>query len=613
MRKLQLAIVMIMMGSMMFQPVSSQSFGYNFSYNLLIPSDDFRFEAMAQSIKQQWNSLLVDTITVGVTRPIYQNYLVSAAQQWDIAIVEFEILNNAYPGFFDLYHPESAMGSEVYKVSNTNLEGNNSDSISKFIGLIEDYDDAMEKSAQIPIAKELQQVFNEEVLLDIPISYNPHLIAYWKGFDGFDLDEGIVYSIFTGAGWVDIPDQRTSDLDTDEVLYPVYQTNKMPNPLYVQYESDRYIVQSMYSSLFMMDKQDKLHPGMAESYKHSTVGGKSIWEIDLYDNMQWSDGQPITAADIEFTLDLNKFSWIQADNQYYYRYLDDIAVHNDTALTLTFSTPTIDESYVLANTYILPEHIFNTTYSYIGEDFHPYEGGFPGDSEEWVAKLSDPVTGGAFVLDEYSLGEMIVVTSNDKYWFPNEDDTESFNRGGSDPDPYYFTDSDLNINKLSFQFSDVSTITKNSEEILFTSGKRDFIMFDYVSDENVVYTDDRFEFIVKTYGTTGFKLIFHPEFEEAVPYDIRLALAHGFNKDDVVNFLGVGYERADTIVSEEFSEYFNGLTDIPYDFQKAKDLFKIYGYDALEGTGGLTASIDAPAIGFFLLLGAVFRFSKQRR
>ncbi|MFW9846415.1 MAG: ABC transporter substrate-binding protein [Candidatus Thorarchaeota archaeon] len=166
------------------------------------------------------------------------------------------------------------------------------------------------------------------------------------------------------------------------------------------------VLNNLYMSLLTRDDYGNLMPDLAESYviethdQNSDVpDGYTRFTFDLIQNATWSDGQPITAEDVAFTIN-------------YYR--DGVAYGNPSGANLQDVTVAYaaspfrvviefdTESYWHVNNAglntILPKHIFEGI-------------GLDGWSSWNPVKGSDPhVTSGPFVVTEYVAGEFTELT-----------------------------------------------------------------------------------------------------------------------------------------------------------------------------------------------------------
>lgn len=592
------------------QPVQPDAIRVNFTVKLLIPSDNTKFDTIAQALTQFWTPLQVYVETIGVTLPVYQSKLLSEDRDWDMAVIYYNFENDNSPILNEFYHPSSDLGNLLYHLDQSILEGKNSDSMGNFVENLENYENSIDYYERVKEIKKLQEIFNEELLYDIPLLNDPLLVSSLQGFDGFDIEEDILHSIFLGAYWDKISVSRSEDRADDELVYALPNIVKISNPLYAESREENLIVQSLYSSLFLEDKYNSVHPYLSTGYSHIIDASSSRWNITIRDDVVWSDGEVLDATDVKFTFDLNKFPWIQASGSESWKYLEEVRVLNQTTLSISFSQFTVNELSLLANEYIIPEHIYNTSFTTIdGESNFPYEGGFPGDSNEWVSTLKNPVTAGPYVIDSYKPGEFINLNANEHFWYPSEHklplplNINSFAKPGS----YYFNYDDdplttpieettqLKIRNLSFQFSDKSIIDPNSLLLLFDSGRRDFIEFDRIDSESKYLDDDNYQFYLNENKNSGIKILFNSQFEAVKSYDVRRAFSLSINRTKIKNVMGTGYQLQNTIVNTAFTSYYDSTYALYYDFDEARDLFRSNGLAAFDNT---TVFSDAGNISF---------------
>ncbi len=72
------------------------------------------------------------------------------------------------------------------------------------------------------------------------------------------------------------------------------------NPLYAISDTERDLVEILFSGLMKYSPDGKIIPDLAEKYKKDETG--KIYDFYLRENLFWSDGEPITADDIVFTI-----------------------------------------------------------------------------------------------------------------------------------------------------------------------------------------------------------------------------------------------------------------------------------------------------------------------
>lgn len=578
-------------------PVQSDVVVNNFTISILIPSNNTKFDTIALALKQYWAPLMIKVDIIGITLPVYQSKLFSDEHDWDVAIINYNFDYDNNPLLNEFYNPNSDLGNSLYQLNQSILAGKNSDSADIFLTSLENYENSVDYVERINEVEKLQKIFNEELLYDIPLLNEPLLVSSLSGFAGFDIEEDLIHSIFLGASWETIPGSRSDDRADDELVYALPNIVKISNPLYAESREERLLVQSLYPSLFLEDKYNNIHPYLSTGYSHIVDGSSSKWNITIRDDVVWSDGEVLDAQDVKFTFDMNKFSWIQASGSYYWKYLEEVTVINQTAINLSFSQFSVDELNLIGSEHIIPEHIYNTSFvSGDGETYSPYEGGFPRDSTEWVSTLKNLVTAGPYIMNLYKPGEYIELIANEHFWFPSENKLpHPMNiNSNTKPGAYYFNYDDnpqtgyieetnqLKIRKLNFQFSDQTIIDKNSVYLLFDSGKRDFIEFDRIDSSSKYLSSQSFQFYSKENKNSGIKILFNSQFEEVKLYDVRRALSLAINRIKIRDVMGTGYQVQNTIVNSAFADYYDDTYALYYDYNEARDLFRENGLVAFD-------------------------------
>lgn len=80
------------------------------------------------------------------------------------------------------------------------------------------------------------------------------------------------------------------------------------NPLMAHIETDDAVHFSLFDALFRMDPGGVLQPNLALEVPTQKNGGISEdglnWRVRLRDDVHWHDGNPFTAEDVKFTLEL---------------------------------------------------------------------------------------------------------------------------------------------------------------------------------------------------------------------------------------------------------------------------------------------------------------------
>jgi peptide/nickel transport system substrate-binding protein len=141
-------------------------------------------------------------------------------------------------------------------------------------------------------------------------------------------------------------------------------------------------------------KDFSVTPGLAESWEGSDDG--LTWTYKLRPNMKWSDGKPLTAEDIAWTVNTSReeewFNHFAVTQNLTAKALD------DTTVEIKSSVP--DPKLPVMDVYILPKHIWGKMDA---DARAKYEG-------------TDGVGSGPFTLEEFNKGQFARFKANPNYW-----------------------------------------------------------------------------------------------------------------------------------------------------------------------------------------------------
>jgi len=133
------------------------------------------------------------------------------------------------------------------------------------------------------------------------------------------------------------------------------------NPIYATTEADSSLSKLIFSGLLTYNKQNQLIDCLASSYSVNSAG--TVYTVILKPNLVWQDGQPLTSADVVFTI-----KTIQNPNAQSPLYSDwqNIKVNAPNPLTVTFTLPNPLASFPYNLTLgIIPKHILSSTPAYL--------------------------------------------------------------------------------------------------------------------------------------------------------------------------------------------------------------------------------------------------------
>ncbi|WP_332646682.1 ABC transporter substrate-binding protein [Lysinibacillus sp. 54212] len=308
------------------------------------------------------------------------------------------------------------------------------------------------------------------------------------------------------------------------------------NPLYTADLTSLTVQQALYSPLYYTDSGN-IVPALAQSLEPSD--DNLTYTLKLKEGLTWHDGQPLTAADVVFTvnaiLDEKNATWTRSN----YIVGDKPVVteaKDDTTVTFTLAAVSPAFEAVIHNIYPIPKHIYEN------------EGNL--SESELNAK---PVGSGPFKFVEYATSQYIKLQRFDNYF------------GGK---PY--------LDELVFQvFKD-----DNAANLALQSGAihmKSIKPFDlekvkgFGSVETVIYPENRMTY-----------LSFNMNVPELDNVKFRQALSYTLDREELITVAYGSKEFAQPASSIFTPDVLYQTTDVetyPQDLEKAKKLLEESGVD----------------------------------
>ncbi len=180
------------------------------------------------------------------------------------------------------------------------------------------------------------------------------------------------------------------------------------NPLSLRSGSDWNVATTQYDMMWMFGNDDlSAQPGLAEGCESNE--DKTEWTCTFRDDVQWSDGKPMTSRDVAFTYELVIDQGISTYNGYFTP-TTTFETPDDTTLIWRSETPT-NAPMTPPWIYILPEHVW--------EQYADVE-----KAELRGVENIPSVTTGPYTLTEVNRGQNWTLTKNPNYWGdePNYDE-----------------------------------------------------------------------------------------------------------------------------------------------------------------------------------------------
>ncbi|CAN5431276.1 ABC transporter substrate-binding protein [soil metagenome] len=351
--------------------------------------------------------------------------------------------------------------------------------------------------------------------------------------------------------------------------YGRYADSLFLDPVLNDANVDIWILSNLYDTLILPTDDGKgLKPGLATEWKVSDDG--LTVTLTLRDGIKFSDGSPITTADVIWSLkraaDPKKGIW-----GFLVGSIQDITAEGDhtVVIKLKNTDPAILAALTVFNTAILPMKAFEAS---------------AGTTDEEKAKSfsANPISSGPFVLKSWDHGQSMKLVRNENYWAMGEDGKAL---------PY--------LDGLDFE-----VIPDDATRILkLQSGEIDgaeFIPYSRVEELKAadgiimeLYPSTRVQFItMNVRPQLGGKD--NPLSNEKV----RQAMNYAVNKEAIIQVVTHN-------VGKELTSFMSSATPLhtgdkplyPYDVEKAKGLMKEAGFEAGFSTSLLVLAGNQDEIG----------------
>ena len=339
----------------------------------------------------------------------------------------------------------------------------------------------------------------------------------------------------------------TSAPSDEELTLTVGLTQEIDSPnVTVGYTVAAYEVWNlMYATLTDKAADDfETIPGLAESWEGSEDG--LTWTYTLREGLLWSDGEPLTADDVAYTINRSR------DEEWFNHYattqnLEATAI-DDVTLEVTTSVP--DPKLPTLDVYIVPQHIYE---GISADDLGTYE-------------ATDGVASGPYSLSELRRGQDWTMTANPNYWAGEPTIDEVIFR--------LFTNPDAMVAALEQGEIDAAhNIPSGSVERLEEN-----------PDIEVVQGQQGgFDELAMNAGAGGIG-DGHPALEDV---RVRQAIAHAVDKETIVDRVlnGLG-EPADAMSPSPDREWIPEIEEpFAFDLDEANRILDEAGYEDTDGNG----------------------------
>ena len=254
----------------------------------------------------------------------------------------------------------------------------------------------------------------------------------------------------------------------------------------------------------------------------------------------WSDGKPISAADVRFSWEAAKnedVAWVSAS---IVDFIKDVEIHNEREFTVHYTKATPYNIMDINDTQIIPKHTFGQV------PFGQWSG-----YAKWP-ELATKACGGPWILDKHEPGQFISLKPNPEYWDKGK--------------PY--------LDKLVFKiFGNMKSMLNalRAGELDIMSGIQPDQAQSVIDDDDLLL----YTYVARSYGYMGWNC-------KRWPFDdhrVRQAMTYAINRFDIVEgqFYGYATVAAPFIIRSMWATD-KSLKPYPYDPDKAEALLEEAGW-----------------------------------
>lgn len=157
--------------------------------------------------------------------------------------------------------------------------------------------------------------------------------------------------------------------------------------------TDKNVVSHLYDTLLQRDEDMSVQPNVAVSYEPID---DTTWEFKLRDDVTFSNGEPLTAADVAFTVEHFRDPELNAPSIAQFNPIESVEVVDETTVRFHTSQPFPALPAVMTEFWIVP-------------DEHTRDVGVQGLARE-------PVGSGPYTLEEWTRDSRLLLKANPDWW-----------------------------------------------------------------------------------------------------------------------------------------------------------------------------------------------------
>lgn len=336
---------------------------------------------------------------------------------------------------------------------------------------------------------------------------------------------------------------------------------KTLNPLYTSMAVESMHLRLVYEQLFQYDLNAEVQPLLSVDMGTMSEDGLT-YVFTLQEKSTWSDGEPLTAEDVAFTMTLYK---TREDAKTYsgFTYIDSIEATGPYEVTFKLNEPRPNFRALMAdNVFILPKHIWEPMKDDANlADFSQLDAEIVG-SGPWILK--------EIKIDEYAM----FLPRTDHYMYPPKVNGLIYQT---------FANNDAAVQALvAGQVDLISRVpltaletVKATENVAVVSGMPAGPSVDQLIINEIDPKNCQADYQATCGG--------HPALRDVV---VRRAMAHATDKAKMIELVYGGHATPGTTLVPPSSPYYNpNVVDYEYDLAKANSLLDEAGYVDSNGDG----------------------------
>ncbi|MBY6092203.1 peptide ABC transporter substrate-binding protein [Maritimibacter alkaliphilus] len=334
--------------------------------------------------------------------------------------------------------------------------------------------------------------------------------------------------------------QTPPEAPAGRIIVGMSQESTVFNPLMVKIEVDDSVHFSLFDALFRVTPEGEIVPNLATEVPTQDNGGISAdglnWTIKLRDDVKWHDGEPFTAEDVKFTLELILNPDFRSWRTIGHNLLSDIEVVSPTEITWKMAKPFAPYLNFLTETFIVPKHAFDGVEDPNAAPFN-----------------SAPIGTGAFKWGSRTAGDNVTVVANPGY------------HGDG---PY--------VEELVFKYIPDLTVLYTQ----FKSGDIDLTGRQYITPDNYAEAQTLSDREIVLVPVSSVESIYlnqeKPQFKDPV---VRKALYHAVDKASIIDALYYGLPLPSETFMPQASYYYNAeLPEHVFDLDAANKMLDDAGW-----------------------------------